>query len=139
METFRSLNETYYRNAHSCLLVYDISKKKSFDDCKGYFYKKLKENCGKDIPVILLGNKTDLENERKVPTKYGVEFAKKKNFIFMETSALKNENVADAFETLIELTHREIIKKRNELGIKEKKDNITISIKEHKKTKKIFC
>lgn len=113
MEAFRSINLSYYRNANCCLLVYDITNEKSFIDCKEYFNEKIKENCPKGIPIILLGNKTDLEEKRKVPSEDGAKFALEYNYIFMETSCMKNTNVADAFETLIEITHREAIKQKN--------------------------
>ena len=144
MEAFRSLNEIYYRNANCCLLVYDITRKDSFVDCKGYFFEKLREKCDKDIPVILLGNKSDLEDEREVPSEDGANFAKDNEFLFLETSCLKNKNVADAFETLVELTHRKMIEKKNELDNnekqKEKGNNIKISNQQIKKKKiKILC
>ena len=58
-ERFKSLNTSYYRSADCCLLVYDITDKRSFDDIKKYFNVKIKEKCKKNIKVILLGNKTD--------------------------------------------------------------------------------
>ena len=60
-----------------------------------------------------MGNKTDLEEKRKVSSEDGAKFALEYNYIFMETSCMKNTNVADAFETLIEITHREAIKQKN--------------------------
>ena len=147
METFRSVNTNYYRNAHCCLLVYDITARKSFEDCENYFNVKLKECCKKDIPIILLGNKTDLENERKISPEEGANFALKNNYIFMETSCLKNTNVADAFETLIEITNREEIKKKEEKIFEEGENNNNNNIKinfanqlerKHKKEKCYF-
>ena len=111
-ERFKSINASYCRKADCCLLVYDISNLASFNDCKSYFNQLIKDKCKKDIQVVLLGNKTDLENKRKVPPEDGANFSLQNNYIFMETSCLKNENVADAFETLIEITNRELIKKR---------------------------
>ena len=110
-EQYRSLSRQYYHNADGCLLVYDVTNEKSFEDLENYFLKEIKDNCKPDIQIILLGNKTDLEHQRQVNPDEGVEFAKKNNFIFLETSCLKNTNVADGFETLIELTYREKIEK----------------------------
>ena len=106
---YRALSFQYYREADGCLLVYDITRRDSFDEIKNYFCKKIKENCKKDIKIILLGNKTDLKNERKVSTKEGVKLAVENGFTFMETSCLENRNVADSFETLIELIHEKIL------------------------------
>jgi Ras-related protein Rab-1A len=106
-ERFKSINTSYYRKADCCLLVYDISNKYSFEQLKDYFIETIKEKCKKNIQIILLGNKTDLEDKRQVSSEEGANLALLNNYIFLETSCLKNENVADAFETLIEITNRE--------------------------------
>jgi small GTP-binding protein len=61
-ERFRALNQNYYRNADCCLLVYDVSNRKSFEECK-YYIQQIKERCKQNIKVILLGNKTDLKKK----------------------------------------------------------------------------
>ena len=110
-ERFRGLTGTYYRKADCCLLVYDITNYQSFIDCKDYYIKNIKEKCKKNIKVILLGNKADLQNGRKVRPEEGASLAVNNDYMFKETSCVKNENVADAFETLIEITNLE--KKNN--------------------------
>ena len=112
-ERFKSINTSYYRKADCCLLVYDISDKYSFDQLKDYFIETIKEKCKKNIQIILLGNKTDLEDKRQVSAEEGANLALANNYIFLETSCLKNKNVADAFETLIEITNREAKKAKN--------------------------
>lgn len=102
-ERYKSLCESYYRKAEAILLVYDISDRKSFETIEKYYCQKIKELCKKNIPVILLGNKADKEDEREVSLDEGVQLSNKENYSFKETSCLKNENVADAFETLIEM------------------------------------
>ena len=131
-EQYRSLTENYYKKADCCLLVYDISNKKSFLELKNYYIGKMKEKCKKNIKVILLGNKTDLEGEgkREVKSKEGADLAEKNDYIFMETSCLKNTNVADAFETLIEDTNIEAKKHGN--------NNNNFELKENSKKEK-FC
>ncbi len=110
-EKFDALNESYYKKADCVLLVYDITNKKSFDKCKNYYNPKLRENCKKNIKVILLGNKVDLEYQRQIPSEEAVGFALENNYIFMETSCARNLNVTDAFETIIEITNIELKKK----------------------------
>ena len=136
-EKFRALNTIYYRRADCCLLVYDITNSESFEECKNYFNDKIKEYCKENIQVILLGNKTDLENERKIPSELGAKFAYENKYTFMETSCLINENVADAFETLIEITYREMIKEKN-TDVKET-NNIVISTKKNINTSYNNC
>jgi len=63
-EKFKALNENYYKKASCCLLVYDITDKNSFEECKNYYNETIKEKCKENIKVVLLGNKTDLENQR---------------------------------------------------------------------------
>jgi small GTP-binding protein len=97
------MNVSYYNKADAILLVYDISNRKSFDKIKNYYCKKIKECCKKNnIPIILLGNKADLPN-REVQTEEGIALALQEKYKFKETSCVKNENVADAFEALIEM------------------------------------
>ena len=112
-EQYKAINESYYKKADCCLLVYDITNRKSFDECKDYYNKNLIEKCKKDVKVILLGNKTDLEDQRVISPEEGAGLALENDYIFMETSCLKNSNVASAFETLIELTNIEEKRKQN--------------------------
>ena len=131
-EKFKSVSESYYKRADCCLLVYDITNRKSFDEVKDYYNENIKEKCKKKIKVILLGNKTDLEDKRKVQPEEGAGLALENDYIFMETSCLKNTNVSDAFETLIEITNIESKKnKDSRKGLQLKKENI--------KRTKCFC
>ncbi len=121
-EKYKSLSENYYKKADCCLLVYDITDKNSFNECKTYYNENIKEKCKKDIKVILLGNKSDLEAQRQVESEEGAGFALENDYIFMETSCLKNTNVSNAFETLIELTNIET-KRGEEINKKFKLKN----------------
>ena len=102
-EKFNAINKSYYKNADAILLVYDISKRLSFNKIKDYYCNEIKEFCGDNIPIILLGNKTDLVDQRQVSQEEGAALAVSHNYKFQETSALKNENVVNSFEALIEL------------------------------------
>ena len=130
-EQYKSINSQYYKKADGCLLVYDITKKQTFEEVKGYFYEQIQEKCKEDIKIIILGNKTDLEEERQVSTEEGSNFAAEKGFMFLETSCLQNRFVADSFETLIELTYRDVIE--NNLT---NRSESTITIKKISKSKK---
>ena len=65
-ERFRAINESYFRQADGCVIIYDITNEKSFEELKEYYIPKLKDKCKKNIKTILLGNKSDRENERKL-------------------------------------------------------------------------
>ena len=135
-EAFRSITTGYYRRADCCLLVYDITKNSSFEEIKNYYNEQLKEKCKKEASVVLLGNKTDLEDQRQVPSEEGAALALENDYIFVEASCLKNTNVANAFETLIEITNINVKKnQKNEVKIEK---NITIK-KNEKRKGKFYC
>ena len=94
------------------MLVYDITNKTSFDTIKNYYCPKINELCKKNISIILLGNKTDKKEEREVEEEEGIKLSISNHYKFKETSCKTNENVADAFEALIELWSSENMKKR---------------------------
>ena len=101
----------------------------TFDECKNYYNNNIKEKCKKNIKVILLGNKTDLEDQRQVKPEEGAAFALENDYIFMETSCFKNTNVANAFETLIEITNIEAKRSgeiNNNKGMKLQKEKTNV-------------
>ena len=104
-ERFDSINEKYYQQADGILLVFDIAEKSSFNKIKDYYVEKIKEKCKLGIPIILLGNKTDLEDKREVSQAEAIDLSITEEYIYKETSCVKNENVADAFETIIEMSN----------------------------------
>ena len=112
-EKYNSINETYYKKADAILLVYDISSKKSFIKLKEYFIPKIKDFCQNNITTILLGNKTDLEEIRQVTSEEGIDLAKQEQYIFLESSCIRNINVANAFEVLVETWNFKNYKSRN--------------------------
>lgn len=124
-EKFKSINSQYYRKANAILLLYDITKKYSFDEINNYYSKEIRERCNKNIPVVLIGNKLDLENERKVSQEEAIILAKQENYVFRETSCKTNQNVANAFEALIELWNNEERKKRS-MGQRSNSDEFTL-------------
>ena len=90
-EDFRFLADCYLKEANAVYLVYDVTKKKSFNEMKEFWYEKVKNNCKEDIIVAVVANKSDLSDERLVRDRDGIAFAKENNAIFVSTTAL-NEN-----------------------------------------------
>ena len=117
-EKYKNISGSFYKKADCCLLVYDITNRKSFTECQNYYRETIKEKCKKNIQIILIGNKTDLEDKRVITKEEGANFALRNDYIFMETSCLKNENVYEAFESIIELTNINL--KKNEYKIENK-------------------
>ena len=97
------------------------------------------------MKVILIGNKVDLKEQRLVSQEEGAKFAEENNYYFKETSCEKNFNVADAFETIIIMTHSDMIKNGNqnkEINInteKEEKIELDSKLKKQKNQKNHRC
>jgi len=100
-ERYRSITSSYYKGSHGCFIVYDITNETSFENVEKWFEQVQKE-ASKDVSIILVGNKCDLENERKVPKEKGEEKAKLLNIPFFETSALSNIKIEDTFTQIAE-------------------------------------
>ncbi|RVX23397.1 hypothetical protein VitviT2T_010696 [Vitis vinifera] len=99
-ERYRAVTSAYYRGAVGAMLVYDITKRQSFDHIPRWL-EELRGHADKNIVIILIGNKTDLEEQRAVPTEDAKEFAEKEGLFFLETSALEATNVENAFLTVL--------------------------------------
>ncbi|KAI8536298.1 hypothetical protein RHMOL_Rhmol10G0246700 [Rhododendron molle] len=99
-ERYRAVTSAYYRGAVGAMLVYDITKRQTFEHIPRWL-EELRAHADKNIVIILIGNKTDLENLRAVPTEDAKEFAEKEGLFFMETSALEATNVETAFVTVL--------------------------------------
>ena len=82
------------------MIVYDITKEQTFENCEKW-YSKLKNSADENIVMMICGNKSDLTNERCVSQETGSEFAKNKEVLFIETSALDSTNVSKAFLTIV--------------------------------------
>ena len=133
-ERFRSIQASYYKGANGILVVYDITDRKSFDNLNSWLIE-IEKNGNRNVYKLLIGNKSDLEDLRKVSKEEGKEFAQINGMEFFETSAKENYQVQDAF---VQLT-RNVIKskdksldkndknikldmgKSNDLSIKKKK------------------
>ena len=142
-ERYRSITNAYYKGAKGSLLVYDITNKKSFENVEKWI-SDLKANADEDISMILLGNKTDLEDKRVVTTEEGKNKAEFYNLTFMETSALNGNNIREAYNELImdvdkknhELLENqakvEIIRDKKTIELDKGEDNNTDEVKEKK-------
>ena len=89
------------------MLVYDITELESFQNLNAWLIE-IEKNASKNVYKILVGNKCDMENERKVTKEQGQDFASQYGMKFFETSAKDSTNVSEAF---IAMT-KEIIKNK---------------------------
>lgn len=96
---FKRARLEYYAGANCAIIVYDITRPETFEEAINYWYEDVRKQLGK-IPIALIGNKIDLDQERKVSSEQGQEKADEIESIFAETSALENTNVQDAFNII---------------------------------------
>lgn len=96
-ERFRSLTYSYYRGAEVLLIVYDVTNRISFDNIQ-FWLDEAYESIQTTNPIlVLVGNKIDLDDERKVDRKEGLAVAKKNQMLFIETSARTHDKIAQPF------------------------------------------
>ncbi|XP_073928177.1 ras-related protein Rab-17 isoform X1 [Castor canadensis] len=116
-EKYHSVCHLYFRGANAALLVYDITQKDSFHKAQQWLAELEKEHPVGEVVVMLVGNKTDLGEQREVTLQEGKEFAESKNLLFMETSAKLNDQVSEVFSTVAqELLRREKVRKSHTPG-----------------------
>jgi small GTP-binding protein len=107
-ERFRFLQQAYYRGAHGALLVYDVTRAESLKNIP-IWTNELVSNIEQSIPMILVGNKCDLDFVRAVTVREGKSLTEKLSdqynrvIPFYETSAKTNQNVEEVFLKLGEL------------------------------------
>ena len=99
-ERYKSITSSYYKGSHGCFIVYDITNEKTFENVDNWF-KQAQKEASKEVSIILVGNKCDLENERKITKEQGEEKAKTLNCPFFETSALSKIKIEDIFTEMI--------------------------------------
>ena len=99
-EQYRSLTKIFYKDATAAILVYDITRKKSFDEIKNYWYKQLLDCAPSDIVVGLAGNKADLFDREQVSEEEAKEFAKEIKAIFRLTSAMTASGIDELFSAV---------------------------------------
>ena len=115
-ERYKSITSAYYKGSKGAFVVYDITRKTTYDNIDKWI-GELKTNGSEDVLIMLVGNKSDLEEKREVITEEVEKKAQEQKLAFCETSALNGKNVEYAFENLI----NEILKKVEKDKINEAK------------------
>ena len=138
-ERYKSITTTYYKGAKGALIVYDITRKETFDSVDRWISEVL--NSGdKNMTMLLIGNKCDLDNQRQVTKEQGEEKAKAFKVAFLETSASSGENLDVAFEMIMKEVNN---KKKNELdeddGMEEMQMGQEIDLTKKKTVDKKSC
>ena len=131
-ERFKALSESYIKKADGILLVYNISDEQSFQDIE-HWMKNVKELIEDKLPIILIGNKIDLYDERKVSIEEGQEKAREYGIPFYETSCKTGNNINKCFNELAELAYEKVVKNL------QKKSNQVLTKSSSKSKKKGCC
>jgi len=130
-ETYRSLITNFYRSSSLGVLVYAIDDIKSFNDLD-FWMKEIKINNSPDTKLVLVGNKLDMEDDRKIKFEEGKNYAKSNGFEdFFETSAKTGENVRKMFIKVAKLLYDDY-KKYKDLEMNESFSSYAASVKSNK-------
>ena len=99
-DRFRSITKNYYKGAHGIILIYDVTENKSFENVKNWM-NQIKEEVSNRVTIVLVGNKIDDEEHRKITTEQGESMAKEFDIMFFECSAKTGENIDGIFNNLV--------------------------------------
>jgi len=141
-QKFRSLIPLYTSDANIILLIYDISKYESFNNIDKW-YSSLNNLNKKEVIFAVVGNKCDLDYNRKVQIEEAQKFANEHSCIFQEVSAMNGDGIQELFmNKLIDEIRTQFIQK-NKYNIEEEEEKLKTKIKnnynDNSKNKKKRC
>jgi len=129
-ERYKSITSTYYKGAKGAFIVYDITRKSTFDNIDKWI-GDLKNNGDENMIVYLVGNKSDLNDMREVRKDEAMTKSEKYNIAFSETSALYGDNIHKIFQDLMEKVYINFY--RNANTNKDKEINKGVDLNEESK------
>ncbi|WOL17945.1 ras-related protein RABA5c-like [Canna indica] len=109
-DRFRAVTSAYYRGAFGALVVYDVSRRSTFDSVARWL-DELNTHSDTTVAKMLVGNKCDLSSIREVSVEEGTRLAEAEGLFFIETSALDSTNVKTAFEIVIKEIYNNVSRK----------------------------
>ena len=140
-ERYKAITSAYYKGAKGAFVVYDITRKGSFESVERWV-NDLISSGDKKITILLIGNKCDLEEQRQITKEQGEEKAAKLDLAFLETSAFSGQNLDKAFEMMVneiyKKFHEEMLAE-NDIDIIEGGKDINLSKKQENPEGKKCC
>ena len=124
-ERFHSISLNTCKNAEGIIVVFDLTIKKTFTNVVGWL-GEINQNVS-DTPIIILGNKCDLEEKREVTKEEAENFAKNLNIPYFETSAKDNINIKESIEALANIAYK---KAKTKAGFSLEDNNVQIEDKD---------
>ena len=100
-EKYRSLTTMFYKDANAAVMVYDVTRKDSYDEIKNYWANQIKDNAPENIILAIAANKSDLIEHETVDEGEARNFAKEISAIFISTSAKNSEGINMTFVIII--------------------------------------
>ena len=146
-ERYRALTKMFYKDANAAVLVYDITRKESFEELKNYWAEQIKENSPPHIILAIAANKSDLIDKQVVDEEEARNYASSFGAIYVSTSATNSGSINDLFfEIAKKYTGSSEIQIKNEeegnAPQEEKKDSMKLTkdkLVDKKNTKKGCC
>lgn len=111
-EQFTAMRDLYMKNGQGFVLVYSITAQSTFNDLPDLREQILRVKDTNEVPMILVGNKCDLEDERAVGKDQGMKVARDFNCAFLESSAKSKVNVNEIFYNLVQQINRKSPEKK---------------------------
>ena len=141
-EIYKSLISNFYRNSSLAVIIYAIDNKESFNHAENWL-NDLKSQANPDVRIFLVGNKADLEEDRKVSKEEGEKYKEEQHLdLFLETSAKTGHNARNVLVEAAKILYKDYLKfdENNKAG----EDRVKINkgeqlIRKDKKDKKGCC
>jgi small GTP-binding protein len=92
-EKYRSIQKIFYKDANAAILVYDITRKTSFEEIQNYWISQIRENSSKLVIPVIAANKSDMWEYEEINLEAGKELANSSNGLFFETSAKNGSGI----------------------------------------------
>ena len=145
-ERYKSISFNLIKKADGVLLMYDITKRDTFDAIS-IWIEKIKEERGDNFPLVLIGNKCDLTEKREISEEEGQKLAENNGFTFIETSCKEGTNIEESIKILVfKIIEKKKLERLKEIEEAEKKSNDENKAKfelsknkKHEKKKRNFC
>ena len=136
-ERFKSMSVGVIKNVEGLILTYSIANRESFENLNNWLEQLNNADDLSKKPIIIVGNKLDLNEFRVVPKEEGEKFAKEHNYKFYETSAKTGENVVEAFNDIFDQLYKKF--KEEITGTKAVKDKMRLEDSKKKNKEKNRC